>query len=1140
MAVTGGAGGLAGEPGFVLGGLEVRPATREVVGAGGAEVLEPRLMQVLVVLAGRRGQVVSRRELIDGCWGGAAVGDDAINRCIQGLRRLGGTHGGFSILTVPRVGYRLDEGDVAVARTTVGAATVADERRHVTVLSCGLVREPGGFRDPEDGYTAIRDWRRRASEIARGFGAHVETARGDRLVAYFGYPQAQEDAAQRAVRAGLAIAQHTPSGASVRVGIHAGSVVIARGEAGETEMFGQAPDLAARVQDGASPGAVMITGPVYDMVSSRVVAAPQAALPSDGAGPPVRLYRALSADPQGGRGFAPREPTPFVGRDEELRLLASRWARVADGEGQVALVVGEPGIGKTRLVEAFKAGVRGSGHRAIACAGAPQSAGTPFHAVTQMLRQGLGGGDADNSAERVAVLERALAPSGLSAAETVPLVAELLGLPVPPTYAPLMLAPDQRRKRLLAALAAWMFALAKTQPLMLLVEDLHWVDPSSLELFQILAEQGATAPVLLLATARPEFEARWPARSHHTRITLAGLAARPMRDLVDGLVARAGMPDAVSAAVVERANGVPLFAEELTRLMLDGEGNRVPDPVGAGDIPATLRDSLAARLDRLDAGKSVAQQASILGRTFSHALLQAVSPLPEADLQAGLARLVDAELVYMRGLAPEATYQFKHALIQDAAYATLLKGDRRTFHARAAEALAGRFRALAEAQPEILARHWTEAGEDDKAIAAWTRAAAAAETRHAFVEAEDGYRRAMAILATKPETPARDQRELDLGIALVVVTTTTHGHRAAVTAELVARNRVLAERGGFVGATTGMRILAFSQSLMGGDWRKAAAQAEQMRAFAEGAGAKAERQGWRFASAMSHFTQFSVDYYGGRLPEAETHYLRWLAFHEGEAPFDQRLVTTSALCNGAHLALHLGRADQARKRAGRAIVWATETGVAYELAFAQAVNALLEMFLGNVDRVQALASEAVATSDELGFLHIAGWARAALGWARGQRGATREGVALIQAGIDALRGVQFRVSLPLFMTLLAEVQALDGDVDAAFAGFQAALDVNPEEGVYRPQTLICRGEARARIGHADLAEADFRAAIALAGTMGAGGYELRAATGVARILVARGEGVAARGLLLPLIASVGMGGDTADIAAARALIGDLR
>ena len=279
-----------------------------------------------------------------------------------------------------------------------------------------------------------RAWRRTAADTALRFGARVERARGDRLVAYFGYPEAQEDAAQRAVRAGLAIAEAAPEGLAVKVGVHAGLVVMARGGDGDPEMFGEAPEVAARVQDGAHPGAVMITGAVHDVVSNVVATESSGVLQQAGTGALVRLYRAVSAGPAG-RGFAPREPSPFVGRDDEARLLLGRWERVEEGEGQFVLAAGEPGIGKTRLVQEFKARLPDGAHRVIECAGAPLFASTPFHAVTQILRQGLGWRDADTPADRFAMLEAALARAGLEPAETVALIADLLGLPVPPAYA---------------------------------------------------------------------------------------------------------------------------------------------------------------------------------------------------------------------------------------------------------------------------------------------------------------------------------------------------------------------------------------------------------------------------------------------------------------------------------------------------------------------------------------------------------------------------------------------------------------------------------------------------------------------------------------------------------------------------------
>src|SRR5262249_33967536 len=360
-------------------------------------------------------------------------------------------------------------------------------------------------------------------------------------------------------------------------------------------------------------------------------------------------------------------------------------------------------------------------------AGEQFSANTPFHAVIQILDRGLGWSGDESKDERVGQLERSLELAGLKLGEAVPLIAEMLSLPIPEKYPPLMFAPDQKRRRLLANIATWVLNAARLQPMGNVLEDLHLVGPSTLELMQTLVEQAATAPLLLLYTARQEFRAPWPMRAHHVQITLNRLSERHTREMIAGVAARTALAKGVIDAVVKRTDGVPLFAEELTRLMLEGDGRRP-----AREIPVTLQDSLMARLDRLGPAKEVAQVGAVLGREFSYELLQAVSSMPEAELQAALTKLTDAELIYARGIAPEAQYQFKHALIQDAAYEALLKSSRKELHRRTAETLTQRFAAVAEVQPEVLARHFADAGDAKAAIAAWKKAGDAAEARRAL------------------------------------------------------------------------------------------------------------------------------------------------------------------------------------------------------------------------------------------------------------------------------------------------------------------------------------------------------------------------------------------------------------------------
>src|SRR5215472_16638167 len=596
----------------------------------------------------------------------------------------------------------LEAGTTPATADAVPARPASDgERRHLTVLFCDLVNstEIASRLDPEDWRDIAAEYQRTSAETVTRLGGHAAKYLGDGLVVYFGWPEAHEDDAERAVRAGLALVDAVAAlnerlavkqdvELSVRVGIDTGSVVVGQDGGKEADVFGDAPNIAARVQAAAEPGSVFITAAVHQLVSGLFVVEDRKTQQLKGLKHPLQLYRVIqpTAARRRARGIASALQAPFVGRDDEIRLLLTRWERAREGEGQLALVVGEPGIGKSRLVEEFRVRIKDEPHLWIECAGEQFSANTPFHAVIQILDQGLGWRGDESKEERVGQLERSLELAGLKLGEAAPLIAEMLNLPIPEKYPPLMFAPDQKRRRLLANLAAWVLNVARLQPEVIVLEDLHWVDPSTLELMEALVEQAATAPLLLLYTTRPEFRAPWPMRAHHVQITLNRLSERHTREVIAGVAARTTLAKEVIDAVVKRTDGVPLFVEELTRLMLEGDGGRL-----ARKIPVTLEDSLMARLDRLGPAKEVAQVGAVLGREFSYELLRAVSSMPEAELQAGLAKLTDAELIYARGIAPEAQYQFKHALIQDAAYEALLKSRRKELHRLVAETLIQRF-----------------------------------------------------------------------------------------------------------------------------------------------------------------------------------------------------------------------------------------------------------------------------------------------------------------------------------------------------------------------------------------------------------------------------------------------------------------
>jgi len=497
----------------------------------------------------------------------------------------------------------------------------------------------------------------------------------------------------------------------------------------------------------------MITDAVHRLVSGLFVVEDRGAQPLKGIERPTQLYRVIQ--PSGVRGrleavAAARGLTPFVGREDELRSLMNRWERVLDGEGQVALIIGEAGIGKSRLLRRFHEQIRGTPHTWVEAATAPFFQNTPFYSISELLRQlvALRGDQADGQFPQLA---SRLTSAGVKPAEAIPLIAPLLNLPLSAKYPPSSLSPEQQRRLLLATLVEWVLGAARVQPFVIVIEDLHWADPSTLELIQLLAEQGATARLLLLYTARPEFRAEWPLRVHHTHITLNRLSVPNVREMITQLAACNALASETVDAVIERTSGVPLFVEELTRVVLESVDARLT----AHQIPVTLHDSLMARLDRLGPAKEVAQVGAVIGGAFSYELLHAVYPIAEENLQSALRNVADAELIYVHGIPPDATYQFKHALIRDTAYEALLKSRRRELHQRIAHKLEERFPDIAMSAPELLAHHCTEAGLIAQAVPYWRRAGRRAIERTANVEAIAQLSKGLELVRTLPATSER-------------------------------------------------------------------------------------------------------------------------------------------------------------------------------------------------------------------------------------------------------------------------------------------------------------------------------------------------------------------------------------------------
>jgi class 3 adenylate cyclase/tetratricopeptide (TPR) repeat protein len=998
------------------------------------------------------------------------------------------------------------------------------ERRHLTVLFCDLAgsTEISARLDPEEWREIEGDYLGGVAEAITRFGGYVAKYLGDGVMAYFGWPEAHDNDAEYAARAGLAIidavdalnrrnGQDRRPRLSVRVGIDRGNVVIGKGGGSDSEIFGDTANIASRVQSAADSDTVIVTLAVNRLLSGQFVVEERGAHQLKGIAEPVELYRIVRISGARSRlaASAVHGLTPFVGRADEMGLLWNRWERASDGDGQVVFIVGEAGIGKSRLVRQFRERLAGTPHTWNECSGASYFQNTPFYPITDMLQQGFAQrGDATDE-EKLAELERDLELAGLKLAEALPLVAPMLNVPVGEKYPPLTLSPEQKRKRLLATLAVWLFGVARAQPTVMAFEDLHWFDASTLELMQLLIEQGARSPLLVLYTARPGFQAPWKLRAHHTHLTLNRLTARDVRELVEKVVATNALSGEAIEKVIERTGGVPLFVEELTRAVLE-RGDAKPDP---HEIPATLHDSLMAR-------------------EFSYALLFAVSTMAELDLQSALAKLGDAELIYARGIPPEATYSFKHALIQDAAYEALLKSRRRELHRTVARALTEHFPATVDTQPEVLARHWTEAGEAEPAIAAWRKSGDATFERHAFKEAEEAYRQALAILRALPESRERDGRELELMNRFAQVLQVTRGWTAPEAADAAAHAQALAEKSDNLAQLVLQMWGSFNTVLIRGDLPAASAFADQMLDLAV-------REGSPATMGIARASQVETCYFRGDLSGAEKHFTAGVHLFEPAArKFPAALGTGFGL--GSHVAWMLGYADVARDRIRHAIAGATDLKSPFELVFAQYLAAALQLFLREFAEAKAAASAAVALSDEHGFQHYAAASRVILGLAEGALGHLGSGMPIVNLGLDALNEIGAEIAMTLYLGWVAVAQSLDGKVPEALATIENALHVNPEELAYRPEALRIRGELRLKSGQTDAAEGDFRDAIALAQKIGAKAWELRAAMSLAQVLRKRGDVPEARDLLTPLYASFTEGFDTADLREAKALLDELR
>jgi tetratricopeptide (TPR) repeat protein len=744
-----------------------------------------------------------------------------------------------------------------------------------------------------------------------------------------------------------------------------------------------------------------------------------------------------------------------------------------------------------------------------------------------MLRELLAWRGDEAAEEQLVKLESALAMAGPKLRGAVPLIAPLLSLTLPAKYLPSPLSPEQKRRRLLAALIELVLAAARAQPLVIVTEDLHWSDPSTLELIQLLVEQGLTTRLPLIYTARPEFHSQWPQRAHHMCTTLNRLSARDARTIVGEVAERTALSDETVATVVERTGGVPLFLEELTRAILESGDARVT----GGGIPATLHDSLMARLDRLGSAREVAQVGAAIGSEFSYELLHAVHPVAEEGLQKALRDLVSAELLYERGIAPDAIYRFKHALIRDAAYEALLISRRKELHRKVASTIDEQFPTLKETHPQVLARHWTEAGEIEPAIAAWAKAGKSAESRNAFHEALESYQQALDLLNLMPKSAGRDSREMEIRLLVAAMLNITRGYAARETINAVENAIALAERNGDLTQLANLLTSRGATHLISGDFSGAAAILDR-------AVELSARQSSPVNLPFLHELQTIVRYCRGDLEGAEKHFNAWCELFSDCSFVQSTPIAVNALAFGGLNAWVRGRADTARQRESQMIAVANR-GTPFDVANSRYCAAQLEVYFREYVRAEALSMHAVELGEKHQFPNPAARGRGTLGLARAHLDRTAEGVALIQQCLAGLREIGTRMGITTRMSDLAEAQGLQGCVGDALETVELALRILPDELCHRPETLRVRGELRLKQGEVELGEASYREAIELAQTMGAKAWELRATMSLARLLRDTGRRDDARARLAAIYNWFTEGFDTPDLKDAQTLLAEL-
>ncbi len=1072
-------------------------------------------------------------------------------------------------------------------RPTDHAPRAEAERRQLTVMFCDLVGSTALSTqlDPEELREVVRSYQETGAEIISRYDGHVTQYLGDGLLVYFGYPMAHEDDAARAVRAGLEIVEQLQSHARqqagnaslphgrgsdslrVRIGIHTGLVVIGEmggGEKREILALGETPNLTARIQGQAEPDTVLISAATYRLIEGLFDCEDRGQPELKGVSTPLTLYRVLKAEEAQSRFqvVARKGLTPLVGREHEFGLLRERWERVKDGTGQVVLLSGEPGIGKSRLVEALKETVAHEGARCLELRCSPYHQNSALYPVIEHMQRMLGLQREESSDEKLQKLIVGAHSCAPLQPEAIPLLAALLSLPHPDGYPTLTLSPQKQKEKTHEALVAWLCEEAKQQAMTYAWEDLHWADPSTLELLTLFLAQVPATRLLAVLTFRPEFMPPWGSHSYLSQLTLSRLGQTHVEAMVKKVTGGKALPAEIIQQIVSKTDGVPLFVEELTKSVMESVGSI--ESIGSGGklgqsslqlgIPATLQDTLMARLDRLGPAKEIAQIGATIGREFTYELLKALSPLNEDLLQQGLRQLVDAELVFQSGVPPQARYLFKHALVQETAYQSLLRSRRQQLHQHVAQVLVEQFVEIVESQPELVAHHYTEAGLIAQAIPYWQKAGQRAIQRSAYVEAISHLTKGLELLKTLPDTPERIQQELTLQLTLSNPLTATKGYVASEVEATYTRALELCRQ---LGETPQLFVALLGLSTvhqLRAEYQTARELREQCLRLAQGVQDPTHLM-W------AHMPLGLTLFFLGEIALTQDHLEQSIALYDPQkhAPLVSGALVDPGMGSLSYAALTLwllGYPDQALKRSQEALTLAQELSYPYSLAYALNFAGNLYQFRREWQAAQERAEALLALASEQGFPVWLAWGTIMRGWALVEQGQGEEGIAQIRQGLAAWRAMGSAVWWPYFLALLAEAYRKVGQGEEGLGVLAEALATVDKTGerYYEAELYRLKGELTLqklsvvsyqlsvtdpRSLTPDLyaeAEACFLKAIEIAQSQKAKSWELRATTSLARLWQQQSKKAEAHQMLSEIYNWFTEGFDTKDLQEAKALL----